>query len=219
MGYRLLDLFSGAGGAAEGYHRAGFDEIVGVDIREQPNYPFPFLWADAMDTVEMITAGDFDAIHASPPCQRWSAQGSRYDRGKHPDYITPLRPILEAIGTPWVIENVEKAPLLNPIKLCGSSFGLNLRRHRNFETSFPLFAQPCAHKVVNGKFMVYEHGKWYETRFAKVYGSGGGKGKEHWAEAMGIDWMTNEEIVEAIPPAYTEFIGRQLIAQLERVAS
>jgi len=211
---RLLDLFCGAGGAAVGYHRAGF-EVVGVDIKPQPNYPFEFIQDDALvylENVYMIPEW-FDAIHASCPCQRWSSKTRNPDA--HPDLITPLRPLLEATGLPYVIENVEGAPLRDPVMLCGSSVGLGVERHRLFETNFPVMVPACAHGIQSRRFRVYDHGRWYLSRVVPMYGNGGGKAKEHWAEASGIDWMTHEEMAEAIPPAYTELIGAQLMAHLK----
>jgi len=224
---RLLDLFCGAGGAATGYHRAGFD-IVGVDIRPQPNYPFEFVQDDALEYLHWLIAGsggpywlrDLDAIHASPPCQRWSTKTANPER--HPDLITPLRPMLELIGSegiPWVIENVAGAPLRNPVKLCGSSFGLGVKRHRYFESNTPLMVSPCAHGQQPLRYRVYDHGHWYLSRTVQVFGTGGGKGREHWQDAMGIDWTNDtDELREAIPPAYTELIGHQLLQHL-RVAA
>ena len=139
---RLLDLFCGAGGAAMGYHRAGF-EVVGVDINPQPRYPFEFHQADAL---EYPLAG-FDAIHASPPCQRFSTMTKRWARSSsHSDLIEPTRSRLRESMLPYVIENVAGAPLVGPIRLCGSSFGLPVRRHRLFEMSSPpLLVPPCQH--------------------------------------------------------------------------
>jgi DNA (cytosine-5)-methyltransferase 1 len=210
----LLDLFCGAGGCSVGYHRAGFD-VVGVDLYPQPNYPFEFWQADALDVLAMGGVGpwgvvDFDAIHASPPCQAHSTLRHR-TRGTYPDLVAQTRDRLAAAGVPYVIENVVGAPLLNPIMLCGTSFGLGtadreLRRHRLFETNTPIMALGCQHsRPVVG-----------------VYGTGGGgqmtrgykalPGED--AEAMGIDWMTRAELAQAIPPAYTEHIGGYLMAAL-----
>ena len=214
MSPRLLDLFCGAGGAAVGYHRAGFDEIVGVDLKPQPNYPFEFVQADALE----FPLEGFDAIHASPPCQRYSALGSRYDKQRHPSFIALVREKLRAARVPYIIENVRGAPLHAPIQLCGSSFGLAVRRHRLFECSFPIMAPPCCHAFQRPQYPVYEHGKWFLSPVARVYGHGSGKATEHWASAMGIDWMCRDELSQAIPPAYTEFIGHQLLCTLEVAA-
>lgn len=217
---RLLDLFCGAGGAAEGYHRAGF-EVVGVDIAPQPNYPFDFIEYDALAYVRNSRRQmyehygshdllDFDAIHASPPCQRY-IRGGLSDKAKHPDLIGPVRELLEQTGLPWVIENVPGAPMRADIVLCGSMFGLDVRRHRWFETSWgaSVLTPPCDHsRPVTG-----------------VYGNAHGKAGawpgmlpsdlKTWSRAMGIDWMTAREITDAIPPAYTEYVGAQLMPQLQ----
>jgi site-specific DNA-cytosine methylase len=219
---RLLDLFCGAGGAGMGYVRAGF-EVVGVDIKPQPNYPFEFIRAHAIDYLDNITANgkaqSFVAIHASPPCQRWSTQ-TQENWNRHPDLVEPVQRRLRQLGLPYVIENVPQAPLLDPVRLCGSAFGLGVRRHRHFETNWKLTVPGCDHASQPPKYRVYDHGKWYIARTVPVYGTGGGKAKEHWADAMGIDWMTHAEMAEAIPPAFTEFIGAQLQQHLEsRVAA
>ena len=212
---RLLDLFAGAGGAAMGYHRAGFD-VVGVDHVDQPRYPFRFVEADALWHLRFWRGFGFDAIHASPPCQRWSSKTR--DPAAHPDLITPIRALLELTGLPYVIENVPKAPLEGPM-LCGSSFGLGVQRHRRFETNWPLLVRPCAHEAQPRRYPVYDHGRHYTSRVVPVYGTGGGKARSDWAEAMGIDWMTDPELAEAIPPAYTELIGHQLKQHIEAVAA
>jgi DNA (cytosine-5)-methyltransferase 1 len=216
---RLLDLFCGAGGAGMGYHRAGF-EVVGVDIRPQPHYPFDFFWMDALEAlnghVGSIDVSRFQAIHASPPCQRWSTKTREPEA--HPDLITPLRPLLDETGLPYVIENVPAAPLRRDLILCGSSFGLGVQRHRVFESNVSLLGPACAHGQQPAQFPLYDHGRAYLGRVVHVFGAGGGKAREHWQEAMGIDWMTDAELAEAIPPAYTEMIGLQLLQQL-RVAA
>lgn len=215
---RLLDLFCCQGGASAGYAAAGFD-VVGVDIEPQPRYPYEFHQADALEWYTENHQG-FAAVHASPPCQAYSSLGSRYDRGNHPDLVAPVRAALRASGLPYVIENVVGAPLDNPIMLCGSSFGLDVRRHRLFESNVPLMATPCAHGLqVEGKYDVYEHGRWIKSPVARVYGHGGGKAAESWSLAMGIDWMDRRGLAQAIPPAYTEFIGAQLMSALAPVVA
>jgi DNA (cytosine-5)-methyltransferase 1 len=218
---RLLDLFCGAGGAAMGYHRAGF-EVVGVDDGPQKHYPFEFIRCDALDYLlsgrGIGTQLHFDAIHASPPCQRFTRfQTSQPQRqNKHLDLITPTRPLLVATGLPWVIENVPGAPLLDPIQLCGSAFGLIARgdrqliRHRWFECSFGWAetVPPCRHE--GRAVMVAGHGKdGYRGSGLAAYEA---------REAMGIDWMNRDEMAEAVPPAYTEWIGKQLMAALKVAA-
>jgi DNA (cytosine-5)-methyltransferase 1 len=210
----MLDLFCGAGGAAMGYSRAGFDEIVGVDIKPQPRYPFTFVQADAMT----FPLDGFDAIHASPPCQRYSRATPHRTRALHPDLVSLVRSHLVATGVPYVIENVEFSPLPNAIKVCGSYFGLPIQRHRLFESNIALWGAPCHHRQLSKAIPIFRHGSWYLSRFVNVYGTGGGKARDKWAEAMGVDWMSPTELGQAIPPAYTEYIGRQLLAMLWRVA-
>jgi DNA (cytosine-5)-methyltransferase 1 len=132
------------------------------------------------------------------------------------DLVPATRERLIGSGLPYVIENVVGAPLIDPIMLCGSSFGLDVRRHRVFETNFPVMAMPCAHGQQEPRFDVYEHGKWRKSATVPVYGAGGRKAVEHWPAAMGIDWMNRKELAQAIPPAYTEFIGHQLTQHIER---
>lgn len=222
---RLLDLFCGAGGASMGYHRAGWD-VVGVDIRPQPNYPFRFYQADAVAImncgpdgfvytdkgyVNLLRVGNFAAIHASPPCQKFSitanlarAQGKR---ASEVDLLTPIRPLLQATGLPYVIENVRGAPLINPLVLCGSTFGLRVRRHRLFESNVILEGNgPCRHAEQGRPIGVY-----YSLGDKIPKGGTTAETLEEAQAAMGIDWMTWAELKEAIPPAYTEHIGRQLL--------
>lgn len=209
----LLDLFCGAGGAAMGYHRAGFD-VVGVDINPQPHYPFEFHQADAMTW----RLDGFDAIHASPPCQRYSRATPHRTRQNHPDMVDPVRERLEATGLPWVIENVENSPLRQYAIVCGSAFGLPIKRHRWFDSSELLMSAPCNHSDLPKTIPIFRHGVWYMSRFVNVYGTGGGKARDKWPEAMGIDWMTNNELGQAIPPVYTEWIGEQLLEAIKAAA-
>lgn len=200
---RILDLFCGAGGAAMGYHRAFPDaEIVGVDINPQPRYPFEFVQGDAAT----YPLDGFDLIHASPPCQRFSAMTAcRPGLGEeYPNLIAPIRDRLVASGAPWAIENVPGSPLVNPITLCGHMFGLRLYRHRLFEVSFPLWAPPhLRHEVPASRA-----GHWRPGTIMSVAGHVSPIAEAK--RAMGIDWMNRDELGEAIPPAYTEWIGRQL---------
>lgn len=216
---RLLDLFAGAGGSAVGYARAGFD-VVGIDIRNQRHYPFEFHQGDVMDLERVVRfmAVGFDAIHASPPCQAYSVTGSLH-RNRYPSLIGRVRELLEATGLPYVIENVVGAPLVDAFQLCGSSFGLGVRRHRLFETR-PLLlgVPPCAHHL--------------QPEPIDVTGTGGPSSKprtgggihrkprnlEAAREAMGISWMSRLELSEAVPPAFTEWIGVQLLASLRASA-
>ena len=234
---RLLDLFSGAGGAAVGYHRAGF-EVVGVDIQKQPRYPFAFIQGDAMDTMRYLIGGwsvrdvvgiryslkDFAAIHASPPCQRYS-RASRHaadDRG-YPDLIKTTRRLLEDSGVPFVIENVIGAPLESNIVLCGVSFGLGegvwfLSRHRQFECSVLILSPGCpGHPRKKAPLCIAGHGtpSWGRERISRLTGRTT-QPKALCRRAMGIDWMTWQELTQAIPPAYTEFIGLKLIGMCKQ---
>jgi C-5 cytosine-specific DNA methylase len=203
---RLLDLFCGAGGAGMGYDRAGF-EVTGVDNRPQPRYPFTFVQADAMT----FPLDGFDAIHASPPCQPFSCATPRRLRGEHADLVQAARARLNGKGLPWVIENVPLAPVRPDIELCGCVVGLpELERKRWFElgawSSFDL-RPPCYHPIP--VVTVVGHGRCRT-------GVPGTNLKADWARAMRIDWMTRDELAQAIPPAYTEYIGGLLLAQLER---
>jgi DNA (cytosine-5)-methyltransferase 1 len=218
----LLDLYCKAGGCSVGYNDAGF-EVVGVDIEEQPNYPYKFIKMDAIEFLKNQDLSTYNVIHASPPCQKFSrikslgiARNGSYK--EHPDLIEPTRELLLKTGKPYVIENVVGAPLINPIILCGSMFkGLKVYRHRQFESNLKLYApEHIPHKdktpsAGNGKS---------PKGFISVCGTGGVKGmnsKEilsYWSMAMGINWMNRKELSQAIPPAYTEWIGRQLIMQL-----
>lgn len=202
---KALDLFCCAGGAGFGYHLAGF-QVTGVDIQPQPHYPFDFVQGDALaylrDNMEEIRQ-EFDLIHASPPCQ-YFARVTRW-RGKaedHPDLIDPTRDLLEETGLPYVLENVLEAPIRRDYVLCGSMFGLNVRRHRAFETSWgpgdP--PAPCDH---HAGLLPFAH-----------------KGERAYADAMGCTWMSKREGRQAIPPAYTEFIGGHAVDQIRgRVAA
>jgi DNA (cytosine-5)-methyltransferase 1 len=200
----LLDVFSGAGGAAMGYHRAGFD-VVGIDLRPQPGYPFTCLQGDALDVLrDLAFVRLFDAVNASPPCQRYTRARVIRNR-KHPDLIPVVRRLLRATGLPYVIENVEGAPLRDPVMLCGTSFGLRTYRHRLFESNVALreprhgeHLHPVARigrPVRRGEFHSII-GNFSDVKRART--------------AMGIPWMMRDEMNEAIPPAYTEYIGRQL---------
>jgi DNA (cytosine-5)-methyltransferase 1 len=224
---RLLDLFCGAGGCSAGYQRAGFD-VVGVDIKPQPRYPFEFV---QMDALEFLRTGlpmpgliPPVAIHASPPCLDRTNLKAVNRHIEHEDLVAPCRELLIAMGLPYVIENVPGnvnggSPLRDPIRLCGSSFGLNVRRHRLFECSFPVMALPCYHNGQRPRYDVYEHGKWRLSGTVPVYGKGGRKAREHWAQAMSIDWMTHDELAQAIPPAYTEHIGYYLMLEVQARAA
>lgn len=193
---RLLDLFCGAGGAAAGYHLAGF-EVVGVDINPQPRYPFEFHQGNALT----YPLEGFDAIHASPTCQTFARVTAwRGDRGSHPDLLMPMLARLGNVSAPWIVENVPEAPLRPDYLLCGSQFGLPVRRHRIFQrgnwSAYDLLP-PCQHRGL----LPFMH-----------------KGERAYADAMECGWMTKEEGRQAIPPAYTRFIGEQLLTHLRAVA-
>lgn len=223
---RLLDLFCGAGGAATGYYRAGFD-VVGVDIKPQPRYPFGFIQGDALNPPVDLRA--FDAIHASPPCQAYSSLKVMHNAREHPDLVATVREQLKLAGKLYVIENVFGAPLRYPMMLCGSFFGLashtfQLRCHRYFETSVAMMnGFHCRHSrkilgVYGAKVRNIAEEKRHYAKDAGTRGQPTGVVlPQQWGfEAMGIDWMTITEASEAIPPAYTEFIGKQLLKALER---
>ncbi len=203
----LLDLFSGAGGGAEGYARAGF-EVVGVDNVPQPRYPFRHIVADALEYAA-AHGHEYDVIHASPPCQRYSVITP--DPSRHPDLLPVVRNLLQRIGKPWVIENVPRAPMRADFKLCGCMFDLpHLKRERWFETSWQGFAlrPSCVH--LDGVYSIVGNGTPTGNRNAL------GRNIYEWERkaAMGIDWMTRKELAQAIPPAYTTYIGRQLLAAI-----
>lgn len=241
---KLLDLYSCAGGAAAGYHRAGFD-VYGVDKDPQPRYPFAHNVGDAVQVLARLTFGesvtfthpdgttaelfleDFDVIHASPPCQTYSATKAWHDNA-HPDLVEPTREALIATGLPYVIENVPGAPLIDPVRLCGSEFDmvgpdsdgrmLKMIRHRLFESNMPLRNNGgCRHR------------RDYIT--ASVYGNGGGWSIEYRdsptrrsgyipktpviQNILGIDWMTKHEMSQVVPPVMAEHIGRQIMDHLD----
>jgi DNA (cytosine-5)-methyltransferase 1 len=221
---RLVDFFCCAGGATKGYQRAGF-HVTGVDIEPQSHYCGDrFVQADALELLaDRDFLAGFDAAHASPPCQRWSDLAKR-NRNGHlwPDLITPTRGLLAASGLPYVIENVEGAPLVDPVVLCGTMFpGLRVIRHRLFETSFDV--EPPNHPRHP---LVFTHDKRkahygqldQDESFVQVTG-GGNCTVRNKRDAMDVGWMSGAEANEAIPPAYTEFIGAQLIEHLTLAAA
>lgn len=202
-----------------GYKQAGFDEIVGIDKNLQPRYPFEFVQADALEYLAEY-GEQFDFIHASPPCQKFTKYKNMRPSlpDKYPNLIPPTRELLHKTGRPFVIENVMGSPLENPLKLCGSMFDLDVQRHRLFESSVFILTMQC------------RHGVWEPNRFP------GGRSREHgdstalcrstveigaWdiplnvqKDAMGIDWMNLKELSEAIPPAYTQFLGGFILRSL-----
>jgi DNA (cytosine-5)-methyltransferase 1 len=226
---RLLDLFSGAGGCAMGYHRAGFD-VVGVDTEPQPHYPFEFWQADAMHVLDAWDiGGTFDAVHASPPCQGYSRMRHLpwLKDKEYPLLIDPVRERLMALGLPWVIENVEDAPLqraaglfgVHGILLCGTMFELGVYRHRPFESNVVLVQPPHPRheEVISEGRMLGDRGRTPVRRGVTAWQEDGGCGGhmgnvDRVREAMGIDWMPGKALGQAIPPAYTEHVGRTLLA-------
>lgn len=205
-----------------GYHRAGFTDIVGVDCAPQPRYPFAFVQADALEYLAEH-GHEFDAIHASPPCQRYSCTRAIHNSGdNHPDLVAETRRLLEVNGKPWVIENVMGAPLHFAATLCGLMFGLDVIRHRLFESSVLLMTpdhppHPKDRRTGTHSASSKTRGNGYSTgAFGLVCVAGNNFVREAGAKAMGIDWMgTRRELANAIPPAYTEFVGKQLFRSLE----
>jgi DNA (cytosine-5)-methyltransferase 1 len=227
---KLIDFCCKAGGTSMGYHQAGF-EVVGVDVEDQPNYPFEFRRLDVREiTASEIAeiAREFDAVAISPPCQTHSTLKTCAVPGRYDDLIPFARKLVSDIGLPYIIENVPGAPLVNPVRLCGSSFGLRIRRHRIFESSVALVGKPCEHgwQERSKIYINRPHGDGSEKRVGFIPKGNG----PFWLPrmkryvpsvqlqrvAMGIDWMTGDELEEAIPPAYTRYLGEQLIKRMER---
>ena len=222
---KILDLFCGAGIGADGYLAAGFD-VVGVDIRPQPNYPGTFVQADAMewldDAVAELWSPNYDVIHASPPCQLFTrAQHLRDAQGSQSketvDLLTPTLELIVDSNVMWIVENVAGAPgMENATMLCGSSFGLGVRRHRYFLSNRPLIGKPCDHKGQGRPWGVY-----HVPGDSIPAGGRTARNLEHGKEVMGVAAdrpCTWDELKEGVPPAYTEHLGRQLLAHLEVAA-
>jgi len=214
-----IDLFCGAGGAAKGLHDAGFD-VVGVDIKPQPRYPFQFMQGDALNPP--LNLRKCALIWASPTCQAHTSMKTMHNAKEHVDLIPATRALLKASGKPYVIENVSGAPLHDPVTLCGTMFGLGiscaeLRRHRGFETNFPLQAPACQHwKPVT----IGVYGGHIRNRIRRPGHHARGVADFTFAqgcEAMGIDWMNLTELCQAIPPAFSEHIGRAALAHIAAV--
>lgn len=208
---RLLDLFCCQGGASAGYVAAGFD-VVGVDINPQPHYPYPFYQGGALSYL-MNHGHEFDALHASPPCQAFTLC-QRIQGNEHPDWITPTREAFIETGKPWIIENVEGAPLIDPVMLCGEMFGLRTYRHRLFESNLPLTAPDHP-----------EHAR-RTTKMGRPVADGENMhivgnftGVDLARQIMEMPWASRDGLREAIPPAYTEFLGAQLLEQIGRAAA
>lgn len=234
---KILELFCGVGGAAEGYFRAGFD-VYGVDIEEQPDFPFAFFRGDAISVlstllgggsvaftigtgkVQRLRIGDFDAVHASPPCQASCTLTKGTNSGnEYLNLIPATRALLDLFAGPTVIENVQGSDLRRDLTLCGEMFGLGVIRHRYFEVS-GFAAVPLEHVKHRGRVAGWRHGEWFDGPYFAVYGDGGGKGTvAQWQDAMDMHWTDNRKsIAEAIPPAYTRFIGGQIMTRLESEA-
>lgn len=211
---KLLDLFAGAGGAGRGYMDAGFD-VTGIDIEPQPDYPATFIQGDALAYLA-AHGHEYDAIHASPPCQASSALSKGTNKGKYYLNLIPAtRALLALHDVPTVIENVQGSDLRRDLTLCGEMFGLGVIRHRYFEVS-GFTALPLDHIKHRGRVAGWRHGEWFDGPYFAVYGEGGGKGTvAQWQEAMGIDWTDNRKsIAEAIPPAYSRFVGTHLMDEV-----
>lgn len=215
---QLLDLYCAGGGAAMGYHEAGF-EVTGVDINPQPHYPFDFIRDDVLSLDPSWIHDCFDAVHASPPCQRYTRKPNNWGRNRvndilHQDLLAPTRALLLRTGLPFVIENVEGAPLQAALMLCGSMFGLAIRKHRYFEANWALPMPPADCHHHEGLYNPWE---------------GPGRSAEKFRQAQGTPWLPSSggasrrdgrtgDVSNAIPPAYTEWIGRHLMAALEVAA-
>lgn len=211
---KLLDLFCGAGGCSAGYAAAGFD-VTGVDLHPMPNHPHDFIQADALEVLSDLTyVRSFDAVHASPPCQAYTPLKALSPDKTYPDLIAATRDGLEVAGVPYVIENVMAAPL-SGIVLRGGMFGLRTYRHRRFESSIALTA-PTHPKHVTRTATKRRRELWDQGWHVSITGD---VGTYLGPEAMGIDWMTGNELSQAIPPAYTEHVGRQLLAHVIGVAA
>lgn len=230
---KILDLFCGAGGAGMGYKQAGF-AIYGVDIEPQPDYPGAFYQGDAISALsvligggslpfihkdgraEHVTMADLVAVHASPPCQASTALTKGTNKGKtYLNLIPATRALLKLCHIPTIIENVQGSDLRADFTLCGEMFGLAVLRHRYFEVS-GFETTPIDHQPHRGKVQGWRHGEWFDGPYFAVYGDGGGKGSvTEWQKAMGIGWTANRKsIAEAIPPAYTRFLGKQIMAEI-----
>jgi hypothetical protein len=224
---RVLDLFSCAGGAAMGYHRAGF-QVDGCDIVDRPRYPFTFHLGNALDLLADLIATceieRYTLVHASPPCQAGCALtvGTNVSQGwggSHVDLVAPTRALLDASGLPYVIEQPNgRARIRKDLSLCGEMFGLGVLRHRNFELGRWATAQPV-HPRHRGYVRGHRHGVKREGPYVAAYGNGGGKATvTEMQTAMGITWTdVREELTEAIPPAYTEWIGHAFLTARQEV--
>lgn len=208
MKLKVLDCGCGGGGASRGYDLSGYD-VTGIDIEPQPRYPYLFIQADMFDFI-VKHGSEYDLIHVSPHCQRYSSiTRTAGTQDKYPDQIAPVRELLKTIGKPYVIENVPGSPLQADLMLCGTMFGLNIIRHRYFECNPPLWwpPQPCQHlrKVV-------KHGRRPDRTKHYAAVTGHFSDVPYAQEAMEIDWLGQNDLSQAIPPVYTEYIGRLMMA-------
>lgn len=231
--FNMVDLFSGAGGTAMGFYQAAPFRIVGVDINPQPRYPFTFRQDDVMELLSKhidVFKNWADVINAAPPCQGYSVTRHKNPAASsYPLLISVVRELIAPLGIPYVIENVEDArwDMVNPVTLCGSSFGLRVRRHRLFESNMPLTGLPCEHRWQDNHRPYKLHlsasrGGYRMSGVQPVYGGGqnvGGDSLRLSSTAMGIDWMTEKELNQAIPPAYTRHLGKQVYDYLMKGTS
>jgi DNA (cytosine-5)-methyltransferase 1 len=220
---KLLDLFCCDGGCSMGYYDAGFD-VTGVDIVPRLSYPFEFIQADAIEVLADHTFLDgFDVVHASPPCQRYSVAASAWGNADtHPDLVPPTRDLLRAWGGHYLIENVPTAPMIDPVLICGWAMGLkHIKRHRLFETDMPLMSPGCLCPVGDSVSVFGHSGE--DRRKSTLAANGGLRGHVPLAEVrelMGVPWIANRDAVsESIPPAYTQYLGEQVIDHLAAVAA
>ena len=212
---RLLDLFGGCGGAAKGYDRAGFD-VTSIDIRRSEHWGDLRVmdWERALDDFDLSA---FAAIHASPPCQGYTPM-NHVSKDEYPLLIPQVRERLKSTGLPFVIENVEGAPLHRDLMLCGEMFGLRVVKHRYFEFGGGFRTPPLEHPKHQGRVAGWRHKEWIDGYYFQVHGTGGSRGTiQQWQGAMGIGWTrSRHELAEAIPPAYTEWIGAHLMSYVTR---
>lgn len=212
--YKLLDLYCGEGGAGFGYHLAGF-QVTGVDINQMDNYPFDFIKADAIAILNDIEfCRQYDVIHASPVCKRYSVMTKcAGTQDEHPDDIDTIRNLLQRIGKPYIIENVPGSPLKDYVMLCGTMFGLNIVRHRNFECSPAIYFPPM---LCNHSKKVVKHGRKPDRQRNYAAVTGNFSDVAFAKESMQINWMRRDGLSQAIPPKYTEWIGLEMIKFLEK---
>lgn len=213
---RVLDGCCGGGGASRGWHDAGF-EVVGVDIAPQPEYPYEFIQGDAIAFIA-DHLDDFDVFSVSPPCQAASSLTKGTNKGRlYPQLIPQFREVLQRTNKPWFMENVVGAPMRTNLLLCGEMFRLGVIRHRIFEIGNARIV-PQRHYPHRGRVRGWRHGENFDGPYSQVYGEGGGKGSvEQWQRAMKIDWISDRgTLAEAIPPAYTQFIGTQMMRQFRQ---